>query len=704
MLRSRLGQQPQYSGDPAAYILSSLPGESPPPPPRDCFGRNDLIERVVSLAEGLNSIALIGVGGIGKTSIALTVLHHSRIKDRFGHERRFIRCDQFPASRSNFLRGLSKVIGAGIENPEDLTPLRPSLSSKEMLIILDNAESVLDPQGAEGKDIYCAVKELSQFTNVCLVITSRISTIPPSCETLKIPTLSLEAACDTFYRIYTLEERADLVDNILKQLDFHPLSVTLLATIAHQNSWGSNRLTKEWEKRHTSVLRTEHDESLGATIELSLASPMFKQLGPDARDLLGVVAFFPQGVNEDHLDWLFPTVSDVATILDKFCILSLTYRTDGFITMLIPLRDYLCPKDPLSSPLLCAVKESYFTRLASKSDPLAPGSKETEWITLEDTNVEHLLNVLTPIDPNSDGVWRACANFLNLLYWHKPRQSVLGPKIKALPDDRHFKPDCLLWLGWLFDSIGDLSEGKHFIEHALKLERERGDDDRVAFTLNQLSDANRLLCCYREGIHQAKEALEIYTRISDMANQAYSLIQLACLLCEDNQLDAAEDAAFLAVQLLPEKGREFLVCRSHRILGDIYDSKGEKEKAIHHFEVALGIASRFNWNGQIFWIHRSLAQLFCDEDKFADAHTHIEQAKCHANATGEYFLGYLVQLQAEVYYRQDKLEEATSEALCALEIYEKFGALGMVEECRALLKRIKRTAKSRDTPMVSYYW
>ena len=560
-----------------------------------------------------------------------------------------------------------------------------------MFIVLDNAESILDPQGANVQEIYTVVEELSQLGNICLCITSRVSTVPPGCEWMDIPTLSAGAARDTFYRIYKHGERSDPVNNILGQLDFHPLSITLLGTVAQHNRWDTNRLAKEWETQRTGMLHVQYSRSLATTIELSLASPMFRELGPDARALLGVIAFFPQGVNEKHIDWLFPTISDAPNKFDKFCVLSLTYRSNGFITMLAPLRDYLRPKDPISSPLLGATKERYFTRLSVNVYPGGLGFGETRWIASEDVNVEHLLDVFTSIDASSEGVWDACARFMDHLYWHKPRLVVLGPKIEALPDSHPSKAQCLQDLSCLFKAVGNYAEDKRLNTHTLKLWKEMGNDRQAALTLSFLSDTNRRMGLYKEGIRLAKEGSETLERLGDKSEQARCLIDLAWLMHDDKQLDAAEEAATRAIDLLPEKGEQSRHCECHRVLGKICHSKGQTEKAIHYFEMALGIASSLNTVYDLFWVHFALAKLFFGEGKFNDAHAHIDHAKLHA-IDDAYNLGRAMELQAWFLDKQCRFEEARSEASRALDVFERLGAAHDAERAGRFLEQIDRDA------------
>ena len=648
-----------------------------------------MIEKVVDFAEHLTPIALVGTGGIGKTSVTLTVLHDDRIKQRFGANRRFIRCDKFPASLTHLLRRLSKVIGAGVENPEDLTPLRPFLSSKDMFIVLDNAESVLDPHITGADEIYAAVEELSQLGNICLCITSRISTVPPDFEWLDVPTLSREAARETFHRIYRHEGHSDLTDNIIQQLDFHPLSITLLATVAHHSKWDIDRLAREWGKHRTDILRTDHNRGLAATIGLSLSSLMFQELGPSARDLLGVIAFLPQGVYETNIDWLFPAIAGRENIFDKFCVLSLAYRSDGFITMLAPIRDHLSPKDPALSPLLCSTKDHYFSKLSVHVEPGKPGFEEARWITSEDENVEHLLDVFTTIDVTSSDVWGACGHFMKHLYWHKPRLVILGPKIEALADDHPSKLECLSQLSRSFQVVGNYAERKRLLTHASKLSRKQGDRRRLAQALWQLSDVHLRMHLPEEGIKQVEEASEIFELLGDTVEQARCLINLAWLLHDNEQLDDAEEVASHAIGLLSKKGDKFRVCRCHYLLGVIYRSKGEVKTATHHLEVALRIASPPNWLNLLFWIQYCMATLSSDEGRFDDAHAHVEQAKLHAtDGNDTYVLACAMQLQAELWHRQHRFGEAKSEGLGAVEIFEKLGATDAAWRVRELLQQI----------------
>ena len=129
-------------------------------------------------------------------------------------------------------------------------------------------------------------------------------------------------------------------------------------------------------------------------------------------------------------------------------------------------------------------------------------------------------------------------------------------------------------------------EYKQLLTLTLKLQRERWNGHQVAEILRSLSDAN--------------QQMGLYKQPSDTVEQAQCLIDLAWLLLVDKQLSVAEEAAYHAVDLLPEEGKHFEVSQSHCVLSSIHHSKGDTEKDVDHFEMALRIISSFNWHHELF--------------------------------------------------------------------------------------------------------
>ena len=279
------------------------------------------------------------------------------------------------------------------------------------------------------------------------------------------------------------------------------------------------------------------------------------------------------------------------------------------------------------------------------------------------------------------------------LYWHKPRQTILRSKLERLPDDNHSKPKSLIRLSRLFHAMGNDAEQQSLLLRALELYRKAGNDYQVALTLLELSDANRRLGLVEEGIQRAKEALETMERVGDTTDRARCLDYLGRLFLKNKQLDAAQDAASCAINLW-EKGQEFEICQSHRLLGNIQSSKRERNKAIHHFEVALRIASRFEWHDQMFYINESMTLLFWNEDKLDNAQAHVTQAKSYA-VDDKYRLGRAMEIQAWIWHRQNRLEDAISELLGTKEIYEKLGAATDLGRVKDFLQEIKGAMESQ---------
>ena len=129
------------------------------------------------------------------------------------------------------------------EDAHNLTTLRPFLQSADVFLTLDNAEIILDSHILDARTLYSAV-ELSRIRTTPLPVTTRFSITPPTHQQLEVPVLSVAFAGEAFYDIWTDQRRISDIDS-LQPLDYHPPSITLLATVAVQTRWNSSRLLRE---------------------------------------------------------------------------------------------------------------------------------------------------------------------------------------------------------------------------------------------------------------------------------------------------------------------------------------------------------------------------------------------------------------------------------------------------------------------------
>ncbi|KAJ7588669.1 P-loop containing nucleoside triphosphate hydrolase protein [Mycena floridula] len=336
-----------------------------PAAPKIFHGRQHELEHIINVLT-LNDtaqVAILGPGGIGKTSLAHATLHHSQIIDKFGPCCYWIACDS-SKSASDLIVMISTHFGINGQNRLHaiLTCIREM--ARPVLLILDNLETPWEQRGKQ-REVEDMLSHLTGLDNLSVVVTMRGSERPAQIQWTRpfLPPLgpiSTDAARQTFLDISDADEEDPQVGELLSFTDNMPLMVSLLASIA--GSEGCATTLTRWMSETTSLLSdgVNKQSNMAKSIEISLHSARFKSV-PNAQHLLSILSYLPDGITLVEFDQIHLSFSDFSHCRSTLQRTSLAYITaDDRFKLLAPVKEYIQKMYPPPAASIISIRTYFF--------------------------------------------------------------------------------------------------------------------------------------------------------------------------------------------------------------------------------------------------------------------------------------------------------------------------------------------------------
>jgi tetratricopeptide (TPR) repeat protein len=350
-----------------------------PSKPKIFHGRESELDSIMKiLTQQSPRIAILGGGGMGKTSLARAVLHHPDTSAKFEH-RFFVSAETASTSIE-----LAAIIGLhiGLSPGEDLTkPIVQHFSRKPFcLLILDNLETVWEPMQSRGEIeeflslltdvehlgvIVCSSVDPILFTNIDQ-ITMRGAERPAKVHwthpfLLPLGPLSDTAAQQTILDITDNLYEIEDIDQLLKFTDNLPLAVDLIAHLVDYE--GLHNVLARWETEKTSLLSIGYDRksNLDASIKLSLSSP---RITSDSKELLSLLSILPDGLSDAELVQSNLPLPNILSCKTALLATSLAYQdSNRRLRSLMPVREHIQKFLPLSLDLVQCLCKMFYSLL-----------------------------------------------------------------------------------------------------------------------------------------------------------------------------------------------------------------------------------------------------------------------------------------------------------------------------------------------------
>ncbi|KAI5479427.1 ATPase-AAA-core domain-containing protein [Pseudohyphozyma bogoriensis] len=339
-------------GKPPALQTTPTPQHLPPPV---LIGRENALDTVISLIEEGSVALLTGPLGIGKSSVAQSIIHDSRVARKV--ERRiWIDCEgiQNGEDLKNALVTVNSTTSNGRRNGRSSWgAFTSSLSARATLLVLDNLDPT--PSDLPAKSLQHTLMDLSSTPNTSMLITSRslmLPSPPPSFVQHPLHRLTPAQAQQVLWE-YAPRQTSSPLEPILKHLDGHALSLSLVGSKLLQ--LGSvAAVVQHWEEDGPDFFAA----TSGRRGNLRRAIQSAYGVSAATLDLLGLLSRVPHGLDVSRLAALQLLSPDVVHQLAPFA-----EPEEGILRVVLPVAFILSRLDsgfpPPSRELVARVVRSF---------------------------------------------------------------------------------------------------------------------------------------------------------------------------------------------------------------------------------------------------------------------------------------------------------------------------------------------------------
>jgi len=573
---------------------SSLPNSIPSI--RDFIGRvEDLTVLRESYKSGKRVFLLHGVGGVGKTALALEFVQEIKgeyaahiFVDMQGLSRPVLVAE---AAMYEVVKEFDPNIPANL-SPNELRGLYTKFLSKhKTLLVLDNA---YDEQ---------QIEPLNAVEDSCLLVTSRRRFDLAGGELCEVEKMSKPDAKDLLIAI--CPRIGEQADDLAERCGHLPLALRAGASALKKNRLiPVEKYIADLQDRKTRLRLEGIDAAKRAKLTVEAAFDLsYEMLGANLQLRWRRLAVFPADFAADGAAAIWETddATDTLNDLDGYSLLEVNEETERF-SLHDLARDYTTEK--LTEEEFATLQRLHakhyaevlrFVEIEQKYDyQNALDSLDLEWVNI--TEGQKWSAELTATDKEASEICSDYSGYVPEFIAMRlhPRDFIkwllAGLTAAQNLGNRKSVSGCLGNLGNAYQRLGDYRKAIEYHEQSLQISRNIGDRYVEGQNLGGLGNAYYSLGDYRKAIDYYEQFLQISRDTRNRLGEGQSLGSLGNVYQQLGEYRKAIEYYEESLQISRKIGDRLGEGNSLGNLGNAYHSLGEYRKAIDYYEQALQIS------------------------------------------------------------------------------------------------------------------